>query len=164
MYVPCLRRSVASKLTTSQSDPGDAFNQFWNVLQGMLDNISQPVAFATAPLNTLDIPSDDVAQSSAQSPPSPPRHTYPSLRREHGAIRESDDDHLLSRWTKKIGLSRESSRSSIHDVRSKGKGGSSSFDEDEFDEFLEEGKPCTLGVRSFNLMLWKEMTSQDHSS
>lgn len=121
------------------SDPGDAFNQFWNVLQGMLDNISQPVAFATAPLNTLDIPSDDVAQSSAQSPPSPPQHTYPSLRREHGAIRESDDDHLLSRWTKKIGLSRESSRSSIHDVRSKGKGTSSSFDEDEFDEFLEEG-------------------------
>jgi hypothetical protein len=108
----------------------------------MLDNISQPVAFATAPLNTLDMPSDDVAQSSAQAPPPPPQHTYPSLRREPGMIRDSDDDHLLSRWTKRIGISRESSRSSIHDVRSKGKGTSSSFDEDEFDdEFLEEGKP-----------------------
>ncbi|KAH6918930.1 hypothetical protein BKA70DRAFT_34346 [Coprinopsis sp. MPI-PUGE-AT-0042] len=121
-----------------RSDPGDAFNQFWSVLQGMLDNISQPVAFATAPLNTLDMPSDDVAQSSAQAPPPPPQHTYPSLRREHGVARDSDDDHLLSRWTKKIGISLESSRPSIHDVRSKGKGSSSSFDEDEFDEFLEE--------------------------
>jgi hypothetical protein len=28
----------------------DTFNQFWKDLEGMLDNLSQPVAFATAPL------------------------------------------------------------------------------------------------------------------
>ncbi|KAF8590523.1 hypothetical protein K439DRAFT_1403658 [Ramaria rubella] len=33
-----------------QSDPRDTFNQFWRDLEGMLDNLSQPVAFATAPL------------------------------------------------------------------------------------------------------------------
>ncbi|KAG9318420.1 hypothetical protein JVU11DRAFT_511 [Chiua virens] len=35
-----------------RSDPGDAFNQFWTIMEGMLDNLSQPVAFTTAPLGT----------------------------------------------------------------------------------------------------------------
>lgn len=33
-----------------QPDPSDPFNHFWHMLEGMLDNLSQPVAFATAPL------------------------------------------------------------------------------------------------------------------
>lgn len=33
-----------------KSDSMDTFNQFWKDLEGMLDNLSQPVAFATAPL------------------------------------------------------------------------------------------------------------------
>ncbi|KDQ12383.1 hypothetical protein BOTBODRAFT_34683 [Botryobasidium botryosum FD-172 SS1] len=33
-----------------RAEAGDPFNQFWKVLEGMLDNLSQPVAFATAPL------------------------------------------------------------------------------------------------------------------
>jgi len=37
-----------------RSDPGDAFNQFWTIMQGMLDNLSQPVAFATVPLGMED--------------------------------------------------------------------------------------------------------------
>ncbi|KDQ59448.1 hypothetical protein JAAARDRAFT_33011 [Jaapia argillacea MUCL 33604] len=37
-------------LLGQRSDPGDAFNQFWKIMEGMLDNLSQPVAFATAPL------------------------------------------------------------------------------------------------------------------
>jgi hypothetical protein len=40
-----------------QSDPGDAFNNFWRIMEGMLDNLSQPVAFATAPLGTKLPPS-----------------------------------------------------------------------------------------------------------
>lgn len=40
-----------------QSDPGDAFNNFWRIMEGMLDNLSQPVAFATAPLGTEPHPS-----------------------------------------------------------------------------------------------------------
>ncbi|KAG1800838.1 uncharacterized protein HD556DRAFT_1438836 [Suillus plorans] len=39
-----------------QSDPGDAFNNFWRIMEGMLDNLSQPVAFATAPLGTEPTP------------------------------------------------------------------------------------------------------------
>ncbi|OAX41311.1 hypothetical protein K503DRAFT_848471 [Rhizopogon vinicolor AM-OR11-026] len=35
-----------------RSDPGDSFNNFWRIMEGMLDNLSQPVAFATAPLGT----------------------------------------------------------------------------------------------------------------
>lgn len=33
-----------------QSEPGDAFNHFWKITEGMLEYLSQPVAFATAPL------------------------------------------------------------------------------------------------------------------
>jgi len=32
-------------------DPSDPFNQFWTILQGMLENFSAPVAWATVPLN-----------------------------------------------------------------------------------------------------------------
>jgi len=37
-------------LLGQRSDPGDAFNHFWKIMEGMLDNLSQPVAFAAAPL------------------------------------------------------------------------------------------------------------------
>ncbi|THG98587.1 hypothetical protein EW026_g3623 [Hermanssonia centrifuga] len=33
-----------------KSEPGDAFNHFWKITEGMLEHLSQPVAFATAPL------------------------------------------------------------------------------------------------------------------
>ena len=33
-----------------QSEGSDAFNHFWKITEGMLDKLSQPVAFATAPL------------------------------------------------------------------------------------------------------------------
>ena len=39
-----------SVLTLLQTDPQDPFNHFWTMLEGMLDNLSQPVAFASAPL------------------------------------------------------------------------------------------------------------------
>lgn len=41
-----------SCLCREKSDPGDAFNHFWRIMEGMLDNLSQPVAFTTAPLGT----------------------------------------------------------------------------------------------------------------
>ncbi|KAI0340603.1 hypothetical protein BDW22DRAFT_1360007 [Trametopsis cervina] len=37
-------------LLGQKSEPGDAFNHFWKITEGMLDYLSQPVAFATAPL------------------------------------------------------------------------------------------------------------------
>lgn len=39
---------------SAQSDPGDAFHQFWKATEGMLDYLSRPVAFATAPLAPED--------------------------------------------------------------------------------------------------------------
>ncbi|KIJ44149.1 hypothetical protein M422DRAFT_67759 [Sphaerobolus stellatus SS14] len=45
-------------LGQQQPEPQDTFNQFWNILEGMLDNLSQPVAFATAPLGRADSTSD----------------------------------------------------------------------------------------------------------
>lgn len=40
-------------LSWSQSEPSDAFNHFWKITEGMLEHLSQPVAFATAPLAPL---------------------------------------------------------------------------------------------------------------
>ncbi|KAH9946287.1 uncharacterized protein BXZ73DRAFT_95791 [Epithele typhae] len=41
-------------LLGQRSDPGDAFHQFWKATEGMLDYLSRPVAFATAPLAPED--------------------------------------------------------------------------------------------------------------
>ncbi|KAF8487648.1 hypothetical protein JB92DRAFT_3130597 [Gautieria morchelliformis] len=51
-----------------QSDPMDTFNQFWTDLEGMLDNLSQPVAFATAPLTRFGGP-----ESSRDGPSNMPK-------------------------------------------------------------------------------------------
>lgn len=40
-----------------QSEGGDAFNTFWKITEGMLQHLSQPVAFATAPLGPESGPS-----------------------------------------------------------------------------------------------------------
>ncbi|KAI0685481.1 hypothetical protein BC835DRAFT_1408815 [Cytidiella melzeri] len=37
-------------LLGQKSETGDAFNHFWKITEGMLEHLSQPVAFATAPL------------------------------------------------------------------------------------------------------------------
>ncbi len=44
------RNSFAFISYTMKSEPGDAFNHFWKITEGMLEHLSQPVAFATAPL------------------------------------------------------------------------------------------------------------------
>ncbi|TFK90928.1 hypothetical protein K466DRAFT_563225 [Polyporus arcularius HHB13444] len=41
-------------LLGQRSDPGDAFHQFWKATEGMLEYLSRPVAFATAPLASED--------------------------------------------------------------------------------------------------------------
>lgn len=111
-----------------RSEPGDAFNQFWNVLQGMLDNIPQPVAFATAPLGDLDIPAEP-----ARPETPPPVHVYGGIsgkeRREPVVL--APEGNYISKWTKKIpGLG------SIRGSPST----SSSFQGDDIDgDFFEDG-------------------------
>lgn len=50
MYDTSDLRRDAFFLFLLQTDPQDPFNQFWNKLEQMLENLSQPVAFATIPL------------------------------------------------------------------------------------------------------------------
>ena len=46
-----------------QTDPQDPFNHFWSMLEGMLDNLSQPVAFTSAPL----VPPETQAEKGASN-------------------------------------------------------------------------------------------------
>ncbi|PPQ64667.1 hypothetical protein CVT26_002757 [Gymnopilus dilepis] len=114
-----------------RSDPGDAFNQFWNIMQGMLDNLSQPVAFATVPLGAPD----------TNSPTADPKAQ--DNRRDGNLSSDTDiDEPIFSKFTRKIGMTREGSGG----ARSKRDGQSlasssrtSSYDDDDFEDFLEEG-------------------------
>jgi len=135
-----------------RSDPGDAFNQFWNVLQGMLDNISQPVAFATAPLGELDNPAE--LQPKPDTPP--PVHVYGGITgKERAELRHdsTSDETYLSKWSKRIGLGNLRGSTSA----------SSSVHAEDIDDFLEEGGDlsgsfCVVpsGAEPTSLVLQKE--------
>ncbi|TFY58160.1 hypothetical protein EVJ58_g6586 [Rhodofomes roseus] len=73
-------------LLGQRSDSGDPFNQFWKITEGMLDYLSQPVAFATAPL----------------APPSPAEG---SRRRDASSSSDTDlEDAISKRISRGIGL------------------------------------------------------------
>lgn len=126
----------------TQSEPGDAFNQFWNAMQGMLDNLSQPVAFATAPLGT----EENVIPSGSHTPPT-------QLRRD-SSLSSDDDEHMLSKWTRRIGLGSKS--------KPKTPSGSSSFDDG--DDLIEEGEQYFLNEEPLSLRVVQGTTSRVHSS
>jgi hypothetical protein len=116
---------TSSYNVTLQSDPGDAFNQFWNIMQGMLDNLSQPVAFATIPLGN-----DSNPASGTKTPPLP--------RRDGSLSSDTDvEEPMLSRLTRRIGMNRNG-RSAL---RGSLLGTSSTKPDDDFDDSLfDEGK------------------------
>jgi hypothetical protein len=84
-------------LTITQVDPQDPFNQFWNKLEQMLDNLSQPVAFATIPLtSSINRPEGSKDASGASSDPSEEATndaTYPHINGSH-AEQQSIEDQL----------------------------------------------------------------------
>ncbi|KAG6866083.1 hypothetical protein C0991_008835 [Blastosporella zonata] len=86
-------------LAGQRSDPGDAFNQFWNIMQGMLDNLSQPVAFATVPLGNTEPP------AGVRTPPTPRRDASLSDT-------DSAEEPMFSRLTRRIGINRDAKTSS----------------------------------------------------
>ncbi|KAF8626064.1 hypothetical protein AX15_005100 [Amanita polypyramis BW_CC] len=101
-----------------RSDPGDAFNQFWNIMQGMLDNLSQPVAFASVPLGMEDTSI-------------PPKSTP---RQDDNSDTEIDEP-IFARLSRRIGIGREPPKpSSVSDRRMP----LSSDDFEDVDDFLEE--------------------------
>ncbi|PPQ89090.1 hypothetical protein CVT25_006462 [Psilocybe cyanescens] len=118
-----------------RSDPGDAFNQFWNIMQGMLDNLSQPVAFATVPLGDPE----------SSNSPSSEKKTEETRKDDNLSSDTDVDEPIFSRFTRKIGMSREGSKNS----RSRKNSGEtantisrkSSYDDDDddFEDFLEAG-------------------------
>ncbi|KAJ3492102.1 hypothetical protein NLI96_g249 [Meripilus lineatus] len=61
-----------------RSETNDAFNQFWKITEGMLNYLSQPVAFATAPLG-------------------PPENSTSLTRREPGSSSDTDIEDPISR-------------------------------------------------------------------
>ncbi|KAF7295116.1 hypothetical protein MIND_01050000 [Mycena indigotica] len=79
-----------------RSDPGDAFNQFWNIMQGMLDNLSQPVAFATAPLGFPEI-----------------HPTEPLIRHDGNASSDTDfEEPMVARFARRLGMSSDGRKTS----------------------------------------------------
>ncbi|KAG5354168.1 hypothetical protein C0989_003681 [Termitomyces sp. Mn162] len=118
-------------LAGQRSDPGDAFNQFWNIMQGMLENLSQPVAFATVPLGNIDVP------SGVKTPPAP---RTPRIDVKFGSDTDSADEPMLSRLTKRIGIGRDSRHFHVQKSTS---AQSTSGREDDFEDGLFDEE--TLG-------------------
>ncbi|KAJ4480547.1 hypothetical protein C8J55DRAFT_513126 [Lentinula edodes] len=109
-------------LAGQRSDPGDAFNQFWNIMQGMLDNLSQPVAFATVPLG--------VEASPGTSSP----------RRDSSLSSDTESEEpIVSRLTRKLGMGRSTSAMQSKTLSRSLKTPISSELELEDDDFFDEG-------------------------
>ena len=103
-----------------QSDPGDAFNQFWKILEGMLENLSQPVAFATAPLAV-----GELQPTSAEA-----------LQRNGSVSSDTDlEEPMVRRITRRIGIGRDNSKVKTSSALSKSQSPASlSVDDEEFDD------------------------------
>ncbi|KAF9036744.1 hypothetical protein BJ165DRAFT_1559775, partial [Panaeolus papilionaceus] len=114
-----------------RSDPGDAFNQFWNIMQGMLDNLSQPVAFATVPIGNPE-------SSNTPTPDDQRKHRKQNKssnegKRDGSMSSDTDaDEPIFSRFTRRIGISREGSRAGA------GPGMQEDFEDDDDADFLED--------------------------
>ncbi|KAI0361877.1 hypothetical protein OH77DRAFT_1416053 [Trametes cingulata] len=79
-------------LLGQRSDPGDAFHQFWKATEGMLEYLSRPVAFATAPLAPEE--PQHPSSSSSSSPGGPRRGTK---TREGSSSSDTDFEDPISR-------------------------------------------------------------------
>ncbi|KAJ3162847.1 hypothetical protein HDU86_003822 [Geranomyces michiganensis] len=61
-----------------EEDPEDPFNKFWEAVENLVDKITGPVAFATAPIG-----------NSPQVPEPPPRHGGDAAERSHANLNAS---------------------------------------------------------------------------
>lgn len=109
-------------------------------MQGMLDNLSQPVAFATIPLS----------QDPAEDSPNPVDRPTSEIRSDSGNVSSDTDleEPILSKFSRKIGLGRKlgdrSQRTGRKAVLPASKGSTSSksdleFEDEEGDDFLDAG-------------------------
>lgn len=95
-------------------------------MQGMLDNLSQPVAFATVPLGNQD-PSTSRPTSGTKPPPA-----REGLRKDNSFSSDTDyEEPMLSRFTRRMG---------IGSVRDSGKQKATPLDTEDFeDDLFDEG-------------------------
>ncbi|KAJ7098131.1 hypothetical protein B0H15DRAFT_645752 [Mycena belliarum] len=144
-----------------RSDPGDAFNQFWNIMQGMLDNLSQPVAFATAPLGTPESqPTSHAARTKLSS--------QTMLRRDGSLSSDTDiEEPMVARFARRLGMSGDSKRSDRSANRLTATKATSAPDpEDDFDEGDELTEsfflipPSSDSAPALKLELRKEQDAQ----
>ncbi|KAM6501927.1 hypothetical protein JOM56_001904 [Amanita muscaria] len=119
-----------------RSEPGDAFNQFWNIMQGMLDTLSQPVAFATVPL----------AVDGSKSPPG--AETPQPKKDDNNASDTEVEEHIFARLSKRVGITREPSK-----LRNNGALSSDEFED--VDDFSEDDESDSFYLIS---------TEKDHTS
>lgn len=106
----------------------------------MLDNLSQPVAFATAPLGKPDA----ILLSGTKTPPLPPHK-----RRDGNMSSDTDpDEPMFSRFTRRIGISREGSSGQLGNGASSSSSKSKPSSQDDFDDdiFEDGGGYCFLSV------------------
>lgn len=107
-------------------------------MQGMLDNLSQPVAFATAPLGKPDA----VLPSGTKTPP-----VSPHKRRDGNMSSDTDpDEPIFSRFTRRIGISRDGSSGQLGNASSTSSSKLKTSSQDAFDDdMFEDGgyfTPC----------------------
>ncbi|KAJ6513892.1 hypothetical protein C8R47DRAFT_1207172 [Mycena vitilis] len=140
-----------------RSDPGDAFNQFWNIMQGMLDNLSQPVAFATAPLGVPEPQSTTHVVRTKLS-------SHAVLRRDGSLSSDTDvEEPMVARFARRLGMSSDGKKSSASNLNTRT--ASTPDPDDDFDEgdeltesfFLipssSESSPSTLRQENASLRL-----------
>ena len=127
--------SPNSNFPKSELEPGDAFNHFWKITEGMLEHLSQPVAFATAPL----APPETASGSREGSGSSDPEFEDPitkTLNRGLGFVKAASS-RMLTRHDSSGNISSDS------DSR---RAGINSFPprpqpiEDDWDDELDEGR------------------------
>jgi len=119
---------IYSSFNHTKSDPGDAFNQFWTIMQGMLDNLSQPVAFATVPLGMEDTRTQSGMTKSTLHKKDDDDNTDTEI-----------EEPIFARLSRRIGIGLEALKSpSVDTYRTS----LSSDDFEDVDELLEKGKIC----------------------
>ena len=98
-------------------------------MQGMLDNLSQPVAFATVPLGV-----DDTRTQSGMA--------KPTLQRKDDEDNTDTeiDEPIFARLSRRIGIGREALKSSPAEAY---RPSLSSDDFEDVDELLEKGRVCS---------------------
>lgn len=131
---------VHAQCLPAQSEPGDAFNHFWKITEGMLDYLSQPVAFATAPLSPPD------AEGSG------------SRRRENGGSDTETEDPISKTLSRGLGFVKSARSKMLLRQDSAGNmqsDGISTFPPkpqpiDDWDEEIYDGSPWHVATRLYH--------------